>query len=174
MIQSTGSRKAHHECAPNVGQKWAQAIITFFNIKWGHLVPVALKLYKAKTISLLICGIMLGPVSSNFAPLEKIQSKVFHLSNGVSNAVLRLETGLIRIEVRVSLMSVITRLNLAHSPSNCTSLILKNRYYTQRIRVIHQTLSKLGIWSSPDNGPGTSKKNSQTETIQYWETKWHC
>lgn len=76
----------------------------FLKKRGDHDVPAAFKLFKVKPIAELFYGAQLGPFS-NFAPLELVQSKflrsVLQAPKCSSNATLRLETGLVKLEARV-------------------------------------------------------------------------
>ena len=101
VLQSSCARNAHYRYAAEQAQRSANNIVKFYHTKGKHFVPAALELYRAKTLSQLLYGSFSGASTSSIMLLERVQSKflrkIIQIPNCVSNARVRLETGMQRI-----------------------------------------------------------------------------
>lgn len=111
-------------------KKSAQAILKLFHSKGVQYLPAALKCFQAKTISQFLYGTMLGAASSCCVPLENLQLKIlraaFLFPSCVSRASLHVDSGLIKVETRVTLAPINFWFKLNYSLQGLTSLILRN------------------------------------------------
>ena len=107
-------------------------------------------LFQAKSLPQLFYGTILGPLASSLALLERTQSKfvkaVFQMSGCLSNTILCLEAGLLKIKAKLSLASINFWLTLNYYPQELTSLILYNCVCSPWLKAVHQKLTSIGFF----------------------------
>ena len=129
-------------------EKSANCILKFYRTQGGFFVPAALKLFKAKALAQLLYGTFLGP-SSSFSPLERVQSKflraLLHVPKCVSNAWIRLETGMTRVEALICLTSIYKWLALNLKPQGISPLILCDQFQSEWQLAVLNSLQNMGL-----------------------------
>ena len=147
-LHSSGSRKTHGMYVAGNAQRSANAILRYLRSKGGNYIPAALKLFEAKSIAQLLYGAQLGPFT-NYAPLEVVQSKflrsALQVPRYVSNATIRLETGVLRIEARVWLAILNYWLRLVFFPSGLAPLTIKDDFQTTWKGAVGKIIATLGF-----------------------------
>lgn len=112
-------------------------------------IPAAIRLYLAKVLPQLLYGTILGPSSSSFVSLERVQSKflrsIFQVSSYVSNASLRLDSGLLKFKARIALASIYLWLNLNFNTQGLTSLVLIDNFQSTWLKAVQTELRHLGF-----------------------------
>uniref|UniRef100_A0A803T0U9 ribonuclease H n=1 Tax=Anolis carolinensis TaxID=28377 RepID=A0A803T0U9_ANOCA len=148
FFHCTGNRKVHADYVAETAQKSSHAILKFLKTGGGHYIPAALKLFEAKPIAQMMYGAQLGPYP-NFAPLEQVQSKflrsMMQVPRCVSNAILRLETGLVRVEARAWIATLNYWLHLSHSPCGLAPLTLRDEFQSTWNKVVATKIATLGF-----------------------------
>ncbi|KAJ7324567.1 hypothetical protein JRQ81_017587 [Phrynocephalus forsythii] len=146
--QANGTRKAHGDYVADMAQRSSLAILKYLMTSGVYYIPAALKLFKAKSISQLLYGTQLGPLS-NFAPLERVLSKcirsALQVPKCVPSATLRLEIGLMRMEARVRVAILLYWLRLSFFPMGLASLIRKDDFKFKWKLAIITKISTLGL-----------------------------
>nr|XP_016847415.1 PREDICTED: uncharacterized protein LOC107982573 [Anolis carolinensis] len=96
----------------------------------------------------LLYGAQIGPFS-DFAPLETVQSKflrsALQVPRCVSNAILRLETGFLRVEARVWMVILNYWLRLSLAPLGLAPLSMKDNFQSTWQKEILHKLASLGL-----------------------------
>ena len=108
-FQYKGGHYAHIHSVTDSAKKSALAILRFFQTKGGRFIPAALKLFSAKALPQMLFGAQLGPYRS-YVLLERVQSKflrdLYKTPNCTQNAILRQESGLLKVETRAWLTTI--------------------------------------------------------------------
>ncbi|XP_063000374.1 uncharacterized protein LOC134410782 [Elgaria multicarinata webbii] len=132
----------------SLAKKSSAAILRFFRTRGGNFIPAAIKLFVAKSRAQLLYGAQLGPFS-NLAIYGKIQSgflrSLFLTPRSVSNATLRMESGLIRIEAHVWQITISTWLRLKLTPAGLLPLIFQDNYQMKWWNIIKEKLCTYGF-----------------------------
>ncbi|XP_053139871.1 39S ribosomal protein L19, mitochondrial isoform X1 [Hemicordylus capensis] len=116
VFQASTKCQAHLQYVTQNARKSALAIQSYFHQDGAQFVPAALKLFTAKTCSKLLYGSQLGPYT-NCTPLEIVQTKFLRsflqIPRCVPNVILRMETGMPKMEARMwfSILSFWLRLS---------------------------------------------------------------
>nr|XP_060641653.1 uncharacterized protein LOC132781415 [Anolis sagrei ordinatus] len=144
----TGNKKVHSDYVAETAQKSSYAILKFLKTGAGHFIPAALKLFEAKSIAQMMYGAQLGPFS-NYAPMEQVQSKFprssMQVPRCVSNATLRLQTGLVRVEARVWTATLNYWLHLSFSTCGLAPLTLRDKFQSTWNKVVAAKIATLGL-----------------------------
>ena len=148
-FQASGKNLAHYDNIANLAQKAALNIIRFHYSKGAHFVPAAIKLFQAKVVAPMLYGNLLGPSSSCFAPLERVQSKflraILQVPNCVSNAWIRLEMGIPRFESKIALASIQTWLKAHWTTKGLLPLILCDKFKSKWLLETEKKIRSLGF-----------------------------
>ncbi|XP_077205815.1 uncharacterized protein LOC143843519 [Paroedura picta] len=149
VVQSSCARTAHCQYAAEQAQRSANNILKFYRTKGKYFVPAALELYKAKTLSQLLYGSFSRTPTSSVMLLERVQSiflrKIIQLPKCVSNARVRLETGMQRVEDKIYVSSILYWLKLTYDPKRLSALILRDNFQPIWLKTVKCKLSQLGF-----------------------------
>nr|XP_016853653.1 PREDICTED: uncharacterized protein LOC107983669 [Anolis carolinensis] len=149
VFHSSGSRKAHGGYVAENAYRSSSAILKYLRSKGGgQFIPAALKLFEAKSMAQLLYGAQIGPFS-DFAPLETVQSKflrsALQVPKCVCNAILRLETGFLRVEARVWMVILNYWLRLSPAPLGLAPLTMKDNFQSSWQKKIVHKIASLGL-----------------------------
>ena len=148
VFTPSGNRKAHGDNVAAIAQRSANGILKFLRTKGRHFIPAALKLFETKVIAQLLYGAQLG-LPANITTMERVQSKflrsALQQSKFVSNAVIRLETGFVRIQARVWRLMLNYWLKLAFSQDGLAPLIIQDECQTKWKREVEFIMTNWGF-----------------------------
>lgn len=111
-------------------------------------MTAAIKLYMSKSLVHLTYGAPFS-ILANRSTMEKLQSKflkaILSMPTSASNALVRLETGLVTIEARLWITVLSYWLKLNHSNTGLAHLILKDDFVSPWLKLLINKLGHYGF-----------------------------
>ena len=149
VLQASGTKTTHSSFIADVGEKTAHGILKFYRSQGGQYVPAALRLFKAKPLAQLVYGSFLGLPSSSFSQLERVHSKflsaLLQVPKCMPNSWVRLETGMLRVEARITILSIFKWLSGRLNPQGLLPLLFQDKFQSNWQKATLKSLGKLGL-----------------------------